>query len=55
MPIKHEAPKVEIVKVADFKSKSKIGVFHTLRSVRTNSRYKGRRDKKAKDAEDAKK
>jgi len=55
MPLTHSAPKVEIVKIADYASKSKIGTYHQLRSVRTNSRYKGRRDKKAKDAEEAKK
>jgi transcriptional regulator of acetoin/glycerol metabolism len=30
-------------------------VFHALRTIRTNTRYKGRRDKKTKEAEDAKK
>lgn len=55
MPLKHAKPEVKIVKVADYASKSKIGAFHTLRSVRTNTRYKGRRDKKRQEEEDAKK
>lgn len=31
------------------------GVYHTLRSIRTNTRYQGRREKKTKDEKDAKK
>jgi large subunit ribosomal protein L13e len=55
MPLVHSAPKVEMVKIASYKSDSKIGVYHQQRSIRTNTRYKGRRDKRAKDAEEAKK
>ena len=55
LPLKHDAPKVQIVKIADHLKKDKVGIFHQLRSVRTNSRYKGRRDKKAQDEEDKKK
>jgi hypothetical protein len=32
----------------------KKGVFHTLRTIRTNTRYRGRRIKKAADAKKAK-
>jgi large subunit ribosomal protein L13e len=55
MPLSHAAPEIKMIKMADYKNDAKKGVFHTLRTIRTNTRYKGRRDKKAADAEEAKK
>lgn len=53
MPLAKPAAKVEYAAITEADKKDRI--YHTLRTVRTNTRYKGRRDKKAKEAEDAKK
>ena len=52
-PLAKPANVVEFAAITEADRKER--VFHTLRTIRTNTRYKGRREKKAKDAEDAKK
>lgn len=53
MPLVKPVQAVEFAAITEEDKKEK--VYHALRTIRTNTRYKGRRDKKAKDAEDAKK
>ena len=52
LPIAKAASAVEFAKITDADRESK--VFRTLRTVRTNTRYKGRREKKAAEKEKAK-
>ncbi len=53
LPLAKPAPAVEYAAITEEDKKAR--VFHVLRTVRTNTRYKGRREKKLKDAEEAKK
>lgn len=53
LPLAKPAAAVEFAAITDADRKAKI--YHTLRTVRTNTRYRGRREKRAKEAEDAKK
>lgn len=53
LPLAKAEQKVEFAAITEADKKER--VFHTLRTIRTNTRYKGRREKKAKDAEEAKK
>jgi large subunit ribosomal protein L13e len=46
LPITHAAQEVKFEAISA-PQHAKKGVFHTLRSIRTNRRYKGRREKKA--------
>merc|ERR1711957_160302 len=52
MPIQKKVQELEFAKITD--EDKKIKVFHGLRSMRTNTRYNGRRIKKAADAKKAK-
>ena len=52
-PLSKPVQVVEYAAITEEDKKSR--VYHALRTIRTNTRYKGRRDKKAKDEEDAKK
>lgn len=52
MPIEHKKAEVEFGAITEAAKKN--GVFHALRSMRTNTRYRGRREKKAADAKKAK-
>jgi large subunit ribosomal protein L13e len=53
LPIARAVNAVEYAKITDADRDRK--VFRTLRTVRTNTRYKGRREKKAADKEKAEK
>ena len=52
MPIQKKVQEVEFAKITDEDKKKK--VYHSLRSIRTNTRYNGRRIKKAADEKKAK-
>jgi large subunit ribosomal protein L13e len=52
LPIVRKAAEVEYAAITEADKKKK--VFHTLRTIRTNDRYKGRRQKKALDEKKAK-
>lgn len=52
MPLERKQAAVEFGSITEEDKKK--GVFHALRTMRTNTRYKGRRDKKAIDAKKAK-
>ena len=52
MPIQKKVQEVEFAKITDEDKKKK--VYHSLRSMRTNTRYNGRRIKKAADEKKAK-
>jgi len=53
LPLAMPVHKVEFAAITE--SDKKTNVYRSLRSIRTDTRYKGRRDKKTKEAEDAKK
>lgn len=53
MPIAKAEQKVEFAAITEADKKER--VFHTLRTIRTNTRYAGRRTKRIADAEAAKK
>ena len=52
LPIVRKQPAVEFAAITEADKAKK--VFHTLRTIRTNTRYRGRRVKKAEDAKKAK-
>jgi large subunit ribosomal protein L13e len=52
LPLVRKVQEIEFAAIKEEDKKSK--VFHTLRTIRTNHRYKGRRDKKATDEKKAK-
>jgi hypothetical protein len=45
LPLVRKAPTVEFAKITE--ADKKLEVFKTLRKIRTDTRYRGRREKKA--------